>query len=1330
MTGGLHRQGRRSGVTGVLAGEGAGRVARLPGGPEARFAGIRAESAACPGNRKAGRGARALLLALLLAPCPMPAAEDFTIEAKDFDDGNVRVSLPGQPYADGPSCVWHGGGPPDRVEYVVEVPAAGDYALSALYAALQSRPVEILVDGKTVRKGLAGVTGSWQTKSAKWEAQGSLRLERGTRSIVLQSNGPFPHLCALRLRAPDGVPLRRLGPEERAERARLLAQKARAQAQLASLSGATPESVRLAVEDLAKTFPGRYDAATHRKALAGLERQHGAMRKSLEEGRPVDSAEIGRLLGSVRAALLANPLLDFDKLLVVRRAPADSTGFIGANYLCHASMTRTGFDNEIAVLTGLRGEPKLERLFKPGGGRLLRDVRLDFDGARMLFSGVDDRQRWAVFQIRSDGGGLEQVTPSQYPDLDFFDACYLPDGRIVVASTANYHGVPCLDGNQPVSSLYRLDPATGGLRQLTFDQDHGNDPCVLNDGRLSYQRWEYSDIPHYFSRRRMTMNPDGTGQLALYGSNSWFPTAFRFARPVPDHPTRLVGIISGHHDHGDCGRMALLDPGLAGGYPFRHRPASKEWGEEGKPIAVTPEILPAEQTGFLQLIPGRGQPVAGTVCDAIVKHHYLQELPSLTTHPHPLSSKYFLVSMKPTPESLWGVYLVDVFDNATLIAEFEGAALFEPQPLVARPRPPVLPDRIAPESRTAEVHIADIHSGPGLEGVPRGTVKSLRVFAYHFGYLNRAGFELVGVHSGWDVKRVLGTAKVEADGSACFQIPANTPVSLQPLDSEGRAVQLMRSWLVGMPGERVSCVGCHERRGEALPPRRPLARTSAPLAPWYGPARPFAFAHEVFPVLEKRCSGCHDEAATVGPRSKPCFATPAAAYETLHPYVRRAGVEGDMALLTPMEYHASTSPLIQMLEKGHHGVTLAALTREERERIYCWIDLNVPRVGKWDPPKLAELGRPNRPSQPADGKAPGAPCEGDQQRRRLELAARFANNDTDAEAEFRKAAEAFEKRPPVAFVAPPAEEPAGPDGLKAAAPAPKPDVPPLVLELGEGLKMAFVPIPAGEFVMGSLEGAPDERPRRVVRMEEPFWMGATEVSNGQFARFDPDHDTRYVDMHYMDHTVPGHIANHPDQPVARVSWEEAMRFCEWLGQRTGRRVMLPTEAQWEYAARAGTDTPFFYGTMDADFGRFANLADQSLRWYRMKYDGPSALPKRYEYPPEMNFPLHDERFRDQWHVVDYAGRTEPNAWGLRDAVGNVSEWTRSGYRPYPWRDDDGRNDAGRDGRKVARGGSWADRPADAGASVRRAYESWQKVHDVGFRVAIVPDRAGEPRDAP
>ncbi|MCX7008546.1 MAG: hypothetical protein NTY53_15060, partial [Kiritimatiellaeota bacterium] len=685
---------------------------------------------------------------LVALPLRLLAVEEFIIEAKDFDAGNVRVSLKGQGFADEHSCIWHGDGWPDRVEYVFEFPLAGDYTLSALYAAQDSRPVEISVDGKKVHTGFANVTGSWQTKTAKWEKQCTLRIERGQHNIALQRDDAFPHICALRFDVPDGVKLTCLSAEQRAAHAH----QARMQTSLAPLNDLNVEAVRLAIDDMEKSFPGRYDAATHRKAVAEFEQQRAELVKA---GKEISPDALKKITAGISTALLANPLLDFDKLLVVRRT--GNNGFLHANYLCHASMPRTGYDNEIAVLTNLRGEPKLERLYKPTDDRVLRDVHLDFDGDRLLFSSIDDNKRWAVFQIRRDGTGFQQLTPTNYPDLDFFDACYLPNGKLIVASTANYQGVPCLNGDPQVASLYLLDPATGKLRQLTFDQDHGNDPVVLNDGRVSYQRWEYSDIPHYFSRRRMTMNPDGTSQLALYGSNSWFPTAFRFAKPVPDHPTRMVGIISGHHDHADCGRMALINPALAGKYPFRYRPTSKEWGEEGKPIAVTPDILPAEQTGFLQLIPGRGKTVAGTVCDAIISHHYRKESPTLTTHPYPLSSKYFLVTMK-TPQSPWGIYLVDIFDNATLIADLPHIAdLFEPQPFVARTHPPVIPDRIVPDSKTAEVHIANIYSGPGLNGVPRGTINNVRVFAYHFGYLNRAGFGVIGTESGWDVKRILGT---------------------------------------------------------------------------------------------------------------------------------------------------------------------------------------------------------------------------------------------------------------------------------------------------------------------------------------------------------------------------------------------------------------------------------------------------------------------------------------------------------------------------------------------------------------------------------------------
>lgn len=214
-----------------------------------------------------------------------------------------------------------------------------------------------------------------------------------------------------------------------------------------------------------------------------------------------------------------------------------------------------------------------------------------------------------------------------------------------------------------------------------------------------------------------------------------------------------------------------------------------------------------------------------------------------------------------------------------------------------------------------------------------------------------------------------------------------------------------------------------------------------------------------------------------------------------------------------------------------------------------------------------------------------------------------------------------------------------------------------------------------------------------------------------------EHDTRYIDEHGKDHSVPGHIANHPDQPVARISWQEATKFCAWLSKTTGKNITLPTEAQWEWAARAGSEKQFFYGDGNVDFSKWANLADADRRRQYVKYDGGSKVHRRREYPENYLFPLRDDRFTDNWFVVDYVAQCEPNPWGLYDIVGNVNEWTRSSYRAYPYKDDD-RNNGDAADKKVARGGSWDDRPKTAGSTIRFPYESYQKVYNVGFRVVI------------
>jgi formylglycine-generating enzyme required for sulfatase activity len=264
------------------------------------------------------------------------------------------------------------------------------------------------------------------------------------------------------------------------------------------------------------------------------------------------------------------------------------------------------------------------------------------------------------------------------------------------------------------------------------------------------------------------------------------------------------------------------------------------------------------------------------------------------------------------------------------------------------------------------------------------------------------------------------------------------------------------------------------------------------------------------------------------------------------------------------------------------------------------------------------------------------------------------------------------------------------------------------IDLKNNRQIAFVLIPAGEYVMGQLDGLPDERQRKIVKIDKPFWMAETEITNGQFGIFDPEHDTRYLPEEGKDHIVPGYIANHPDQPVARITFREAEAFCRWLSEKIGKTVKLPTEAEWEWAARAGTATPFWYGDRNTEFSKYANLAGEEVRFTYTRWEASSTIHIRRPFPENSIYPLRDNRFTDKWFSVDYVKQYEPNPWGLYDVIGNVWEWT------YP--DPNLTNN----GKVVARGGSWKDRPKFAGSSTRVIYEPWQKVMNVGFRPIIVP----------
>ena len=1067
------------------------------------------------------------------------------------------------------------------------------------------------------------------------------------------------------------------------------------------------EALELAVRDLRETFGDRYPHASEYLArLTGLTQSaETVLARVARPDAPIEAfAQATQIAAALEAlkheALLANPLLDFDELLVMKRRPKgdprrsqwDDKGlgeFVGvprqSSWGYGTIPNVDDWENEIAVLPMPGNGVSSRTLFDPPGRRLLGDIDLHWDAGKLLVAMPDERNNWQVMEVSTVDGSRRQLTPGGHPDVHNYDPCYLPDGRILFISTAALQGVPCNSG-VIVGMMYQMQADGSGIRQICFEQDHDYTPSVLNDGRVLYLRWDYTDTPHVWNRILMSMNPDGSAQQEYYGSNSYWPNAAFFARAVPGHPTKIATIVTGHHE-GRVGELVILDPA------------------KGR----------READGVVQRIPGRGQTVEPVIEDKPTEHSWPKCL-----HPWPLNEHYLLVAAKPSPDDLWGIYLVDTFDNLVLLQEEEDYGLFEPIPFRPRARPPVIPDQVKPDREDALVYLQDVYRGPGLKGVPRGAVKSLRVFTYHFGYQRMAGIDhRVGTDGPWEVKRVLGTVPVEEDGSALFRVPAKTPLSVQPLDGEGKALALMRSWMTAQPGEMLSCAGCHENHGTTGGAQNALALLHPPrdLQEWNGPPRGFSFAREVQPVLDRFCVGCHNGEARPDGLALPdlrgeqghfiayrhgdttlrkvesaskqeLLGSYAGVFEpsyiALRQLVRVGGLESDLHQLPPGEFHADTSELIQMLRKGHHNVRLEA---EAWDRLITWIDLNAPCQGTW-----AEVSRIPLKDQPD---------------RRLELRRLYGG-----------VVEQCEVVPEIAIVRAPVEplmpEPESPrdfsmpacegwpfDAAEAARRQAAAGPITRALELSNGLFLELRRVPAGRFVMGDVNGVADELPLRAVELPEPFWLAKCEVTNEQFAQFDPDHDSRFEHRSswIFDEAYLGWPMNRPRQPVVRVSWQAAMGFCAWLSARTGLRVTLPTEEQWEYACRAGTATPLWYGEVGADFAPYANLADVSLR----------LLATQGWRPKAPDAVARIDRVDDGALVTTDVGGYAPNAWGLHDLHGNAAEWTLSPDAAHPEA-------------RIVRGGSWRDRPHRARSAFRLSYPAWQKVFNVGFRV-VVEDRS-------
>jgi formylglycine-generating enzyme required for sulfatase activity len=250
------------------------------------------------------------------------------------------------------------------------------------------------------------------------------------------------------------------------------------------------------------------------------------------------------------------------------------------------------------------------------------------------------------------------------------------------------------------------------------------------------------------------------------------------------------------------------------------------------------------------------------------------------------------------------------------------------------------------------------------------------------------------------------------------------------------------------------------------------------------------------------------------------------------------------------------------------------------------------------------------------------------------------------------------------------------DALAKLGPAPEPKSNPasLTLDFGKGVAMKLVLIPAGKFMMGSpdseLDRAKNEGPQHEVTISKPFYMGMTEVTQAQYEAVMAKNPS---------------FLRAPANPVERVSWDDAVAFCRRLSAKTSKTFRLPTEAEWEYACRAGGKTRFSFGDSDSALGDYA--------WWQGNSGG-------HTYP---------------------VGLKKPNPWGLYDMTGNVTEWCADWYGSYSDKASTDPQGPRSGSNCVLRGGSYALKTADQGRSAHRHNEDpASRYINAGFRCVMIP----------
>ena len=654
-----------------------------------------------------------------------------------------------------------------------------------------------------------------------------------------------------------------------------------------------------------------------------------------------------------RQVALMNPRLDFEELLFVKRFTQQTYPDVCLNHMPWVS--RPGGDICILRLAGPDSPGEVRNLL---GGQLgpghVHGMDLWWDADRVVFGYAKSKtdqppEGWLdrrtnydlrrneepihIFEIGIDGRALKQLTDGEWSDLD---PTYLPGGEVAFISERCGCSLQCNEYNKDETScnLYSMRPDGSSIRHMSVTKDGDYIPHALADGTVAYTRWEYQERGWAHIQSIWTIRPDGTGADALFKQHMNNPWALEDMRSIPGS-NKLVAVATGHHTLA-AGPVVIIDPRQGMNSPAGIR-------------IVTPGVVPPE--GGMSGTPVETGGVVGR------GGYYMT--------PWPLSEKHFLVSFAYCKGATGGLatevdptgyalYLIDVYGTKELVYRDPTISCFVPVPLRPRPRPPVYPDLTDPALAHATCMVAN--AGYGVDGVAPESIRYLRISQrLQWPYDNTHGGQryepdVKGVMINWTPARVIGEVPVEADGSAHFQVPADTPVYFQLLDENHMELRRMRSFISFQPGEVRGCHGCHETREEA--PRNlngpfPLAMArdaSIPKPPPWGDA-PISFLRDVQPVLDQHCVACHGGLKPDGELdfSGGLTASYNRAYDTIlaHDLVSRSNVGDDAKITPPLAFGSHKSKLVHVLREGPCSKR-AELKSEDWLRLVTWIDANAP----------------------------------------------------------------------------------------------------------------------------------------------------------------------------------------------------------------------------------------------------------------------------------------------------------------------------------------------------------------------------------------------------